>query len=228
LLSGETVLATRAVISNMTVWDTYGKLIGLNRTPLELKKMISARRGAGAYLIYAGLEEATAARLPADRILVATEASSESARIIDTSRFGFAAAPEADPRGPTGMRAVTIAFSTDVDEWFSYQADIDEQERRDQAALELGWQLVHANMPELGADIEVIETATPQTYYELTRRKLGMVGGVGYRVPFLGASLTHRTSLPNVYMVGDTVFPGYGVAGTSQSALIVANEITET
>ncbi|HZN05136.1 MAG TPA: FAD-dependent oxidoreductase, partial [Pyrinomonadaceae bacterium] len=28
LLSGETVIAGKAVVSNLTVWDTYGKLIG--------------------------------------------------------------------------------------------------------------------------------------------------------------------------------------------------------
>src|ERR1051325_92835 len=40
LLSGEQVLARKAIVSNMTVWDTYGKLIGLNRTPPEIKKQL--------------------------------------------------------------------------------------------------------------------------------------------------------------------------------------------
>ncbi|HWW77749.1 MAG TPA: NAD(P)-binding protein, partial [Pyrinomonadaceae bacterium] len=31
LLSGETVESTRAVVSNLTVWDTYGKLVGADR-----------------------------------------------------------------------------------------------------------------------------------------------------------------------------------------------------
>jgi phytoene dehydrogenase-like protein len=33
LLSGERVTATRALVSNLTVWETYGKLIGLDRKP---------------------------------------------------------------------------------------------------------------------------------------------------------------------------------------------------
>ena len=33
LLSGETVEARRAVVSDLTVWDTYGKLVGAGRTP---------------------------------------------------------------------------------------------------------------------------------------------------------------------------------------------------
>ena len=38
LLSGETVTASKAIISNLTLWDTYGKLVGLNRTPNEIRK----------------------------------------------------------------------------------------------------------------------------------------------------------------------------------------------
>ena len=93
--------------------------------------------------------------------------------------------------------------------------------------LETWWKMIHAMMPELGAGVEVIETATPRTFYDYTRRRLGMVGGLGQSLDVFGLnSLTHRTSLPNLFMVGDTVFPGQGVAGVTQSALIVANEIT--
>src|SRR5260221_430428 len=40
LLSGERVTATRAIVSNLTVWDTYGKLIGLSRTPLSISAQL--------------------------------------------------------------------------------------------------------------------------------------------------------------------------------------------
>ena len=35
---------------------TYGKLIGLNRTPAEIKKRLSTVHGAGVYFVYAGIE----------------------------------------------------------------------------------------------------------------------------------------------------------------------------
>jgi phytoene dehydrogenase-like protein len=72
----------------------------------------------------------------------------------------------------------------------------------------------------------VIETATPRTFYEQTRRKLGMVGGIPQTLSASGAhAFTHRTPFPNLYLVGDTVFPGNGLAAVTQSALIVADEI---
>jgi phytoene dehydrogenase-like protein len=39
-------------------------------------------------------------------------------------------------------------------------------------------------------------------------------------------SKRHLTSLPNVFMVGDTVSPGAWLADVSYSALLLANEIT--
>ncbi len=53
-----------------------------------------------------------------------------------------------------------------------------------------------------------------------------MVGGVGQSLELFGTnSLTHCTAVPNLYMVGDTMFPGQGVAAVTHSALIVANKI---
>jgi phytoene dehydrogenase-like protein len=83
-------------------------------------------------------------------------------------------------------------------------------------------------MPELGSSVEVIETATPRTFYENTRRRLGMVGGVGQSLDVFGPnSLSHLTAIPNLYMVGDSVFPGQGIAAVTQSGLIVANELMQ-
>jgi len=85
---------------------------------------------------------------------------------------------------------------------------------------------MHAALPELGAGAEVLETSTPRTTYERTRRRLGMVGGVGQSLAVFGSNaLTHRTPIRNLFMTGDTVFPGNGVAAVTQSALAVADEI---
>ena len=55
---------------------------------------------------------------------------------------------------------------------------------------------------------------------------LGMVGGLGQSLDVFGLnSLSHRSPIPNLFLVGDTVFPGQGVAGVTQSELIAANEL---
>jgi phytoene dehydrogenase-like protein len=138
----------------------------------------------------------------------------------------FGVAPAWDARAPAGHRAVTVSTFTEAEQWFSFHEDETEHETQDQMMLERWWERIHQLMPELGARVEVIETATPRTFYDYTRRRLGMVGGLGQSLDLFGMnSFTHRTAIPNLYMVGDTVFPGQGVAGVTQSALIVANEI---
>ena len=89
LLSGENIQASKAIISNMTVWDTYGKLIGTQHTPAELRKTLSTLESPGAYRIFAGMDQNAAKRLPADHLLVATQAPTAAENPVDISRFSF-------------------------------------------------------------------------------------------------------------------------------------------
>jgi prolycopene isomerase len=223
LLTGENVQA-KVIISNMTVWDTYGKLIGLQRTPGELRRQLNASKGSGAYLIYAAIDEETAKSLP-EHLLVDGEQSPDPESLIDTSGFAFAVAPEWDTRGPDAKRAVTIVFRTDVDRWFTYHEDHSEHEEQDQAALELAWNLIHKRLPELGSGLEVIETATPQTYYDLTRRKLGMVGTPRSTLGSRNAFSPNAIPLPNVFIVSDTITPLHSITSVVESAITLVNKI---
>lgn len=226
LLSGETVSASRAIVSNLTVWDTYGKLIGLNRTPPQVRKRLGSMRGWGAYLIYLGMNETAASRIPA-HILTLTDWQEEQDYNPET-QFMFASAPAWDPRAPAGKRAVTVFTFSDVEQWFTYHENEEQHDQKDQSMLEAWWRRLHLAMPELVGELEVIETATPRTVYDLTRRKLGMIGGVAQTPLTSGAnSFTSTTSLPNVFMVGDTVFPGGGIAGVTHAALTLANRLTD-
>lgn len=229
LLNGETVGASRAVVSNLTVWDTYGKLAGLSRTPVSLRERLKNARGWGAYLLYLGADDAALNRLPAAHIL-ALDNVQDDHETYDAAHAGlmFSASPAWDTtrRAPASKRAVTVSRYTDVNEWFAYHTDESEHEAQDQKFLEATWERLHKLLPELGAGVEVIETATPRTFYEATRRKLGMVGGIPQTLDASGAhAFTHRTPFPNLFMVGDTTFPGNGLAAVTQSALIVANEV---
>jgi C-3',4' desaturase CrtD len=226
LLSGETVEARRAVVSNLTVWDTYGKLVGSERTHASLRSRLKRLRGWGTYQIFLSLDETAARRLPSDKILALSHWREGEPFDAERALFMLGAAPDWDARAPASKRAATVSTFTDAEQWFAFHADESEHEEQDRRALETLWQRVHASLPELGAGAEVFETATPRTFYERTRRRLGMVGGVS-RSPadFDAEAATHRTVIPNLFMVGDTVFPGGGVAAVTHSALIVANEI---
>jgi len=206
LLSGERVFARKAIVSNLTIWDTYGKLVGLNRTPPEIKKQLNTFQGTGVYVIYAVMEEAAVTRLPAPRMRV------------EDSEGQFTMAVASDAIG--GKHPVTFTTETEIDSWFTYQSSEEDYDEWDQAALEQFWKRVHAALPELGGDIEIIETANPRTYYDSTRRKLGMVLGIeGQPVQ------SHQTSLPNLFIVGDTVSREARMDNVIKSAVALAELI---
>ena len=207
LLSGERVFAKKAIVSNLTIWDTYGKLVGLNRTPAEIKKHLSTLHGTGVYVVYAAIEEKALARLPAERMRV------EDGEGEFTMAISNGMAPE-------GKRGVTFTTRTEVDSWFTYQSSEEDYEEWDQDALSHFWSRLHAALPELGGDLEVIETANPRTYYDSTRRKLGMVMGIDGAV-----EVGHKTSVANVFMVGDTMIAEARLDAVVESAMSLAELI---
>jgi phytoene dehydrogenase-like protein len=223
LLSGERVTATRAVVSNLTVWDTYGKLIGLSRTPASISAQLRQLQGWGAYLLFLGMDRVAASRLSSNRILAVTDWQEDQTNSPDSAQFVFAAAPTWDARAPESKVAVTVSTFTLAEEWFAFHQDETAHEEQDQATLESLWSRLHSAMPELGASIEVIETATPRTFYENTRRKLGMVGRPSAHLKMAGPSELGTTIFPNVFVVGDTASEAVGLDGVSQMALHLAD-----
>ncbi|HSK64222.1 MAG TPA: FAD-dependent oxidoreductase, partial [Pyrinomonadaceae bacterium] len=212
LLSGETVVARKAIVSNLTIWDTYGKLVGLNRTPPEIKKTLNALHGTGAYLVYATIEDSAISRLPAERLLAETTPITS-----DDEQFSeFTCAIHG--------QTATLKSATDVHDWFTFHASEEDFEESDQAALEHFWTKLHAALPELGSGIEIIETANPRTCYDQTRRKLGMIMGLSSGL--LPAQIPSATTvIPNLLIVGDTVTAIPDLAHVTETAFSVAEKI---
>jgi phytoene dehydrogenase-like protein len=228
LLSGERVTATRAIVSNLTVWDTYGKLIGLSRTPAHISARLKQLQAWGAYLVFLGMDRSAASRLSSSRILALTDWQEHQTYSPELAQLVFAAAAPTDARAPDGRLAVTVSTFTRAEDWFAFHQDETAHEGQDQSTLESVWSRLHTAMPELGDSVEVIESATPRTFYENTRRKLGMVGRLLGSLEIRGTEVhLSQTMFPNVFLVGDTNCSGLGVAGVSQAALALANELTD-
>src|SRR5262249_36185341 len=118
----------------------------------------------------------------------------------------------------TGKHCATLTTFTHVDEWFAFHEDATWHEERDQAALEEIWRRLHGAAPEIAAASEILETATPQTYYESVRRKLGMIGSPMPKFPETPAYLD------KLFLAGDTVSQRPGLAGIADKAY----RLTET
>ena len=215
LLSGERVIATHSIISNLTIWDTYGKLVGPSRTPREVASELKKLTAWGAYLMFLAIDEGAIERLPAPRTLLicnsdVQEYDPENQQLM--LNMASSGAPE-------GKRALTAITFTQADEWFSFHEDHSWHEEKDQAVLESWWTKLHQSLPQLGDSIEVIDTSTPQTVYETTRRRLGMIGAPSA----IARQPTLVPTFPNLFLVGDTVPAGPGLEGVANSALALAD-----
>lgn len=217
LLSGERVIAKHAIISNLTIWDTYGKLVGPNRTPRDIAAELKKLTAWGAYLIFLAIDEGAIERLPAPRTLLVCDSDVEEYDPENQQlmlNLASAGAPE-------GKRALTAIAYTQADEWFSFHEDHSWHEEKDQALLESWWTKLHQGLPELGDAVEVIETSTPQTVYETTRRRLGMIGAP--------SAIERRATLvppfPNLFLVGDTASAGPGLESVAHSAQDLADHV---
>jgi phytoene dehydrogenase-like protein len=223
LLSGEQVIATRAIISNLTIWDTYGKLIGPARTPRETSNRLRGLRAWGAYQMFLTLSNSVAASLPGRPVLALTDWQENQPYDPEDAQLVFSAVPGTSNNG-TEQLSATVSAYTNADDWFSFHEDHAAHEERDQSMLERVWSRMHRAMPELGDGIELIETATPQTFYESTRRRFGMIGRVRSSSGSTAGDATVSV-YPNVFLVGDTVSEGPGLEGVVQSAWEITNEI---
>ena len=112
-----------------------------------------------------------------------------------------------------------------MNEWFTFHASEEDFEESDQAALEHFWTKLHAALPELGSGIEIIETANPRTYYDQTRRKLGMVLGLQSASVSSAQIPSPKTTIPNLFIVGDTASQLPTIDTVVATALSLANEI---
>ena len=70
------------------------------------------------------------------------------------------------------------------------------------------------------------ELATPLGFERWTNRPNGIVGGLGQNPNIFGLfGLSSRTPFQNLWLCGDSIYPGEGTAGVSQSALMVSRQI---
>ncbi len=210
LLNGERVESTKAIVSNLSVWDTFGRLIGLNRTPSVIRQRLKNVQGQSSYLIFLSVDEKVINKFPSKLLLAVCDWEDTEKSLLTIS---------VSPKIHNGKRAVTVFTFANPEDWFQFQESQDAVEELDQTHLEKAWRHLNLIVPELGDNVEIIETFTPKDFYELTRRRLGMV------FTKTTEGFTYKTNLPNVYIVSDTVTNDFGIAAVSELALKVVNEI---
>jgi phytoene dehydrogenase-like protein len=131
--------------------------------------------------------------------------------------------PNDRKRAPKGFRTLTVSTHTKLEEWKT-------KEKYDSYKENLKEKLINSIesvIPTIRDSIVDIYPGAPKAWERFTGRPGGIVGGFPQSNDHaLFKSLSHRTPLKNIWVCGDSVFPGAGTIGVSVSAYHVFHSIT--
>ncbi|MCS7001852.1 MAG: FAD-dependent oxidoreductase, partial [Dehalococcoidia bacterium] len=203
------------VIANMTPWD-LARVLG-EAAPAKLTAAIATRPvGWGAFTLYLGVEaDVIPPGFPTHHQIIV-----DPTRPLGEGNSVFVSiSPEWDTtRAPSGRRAITVSTHTAVAPWWRLDRAA-YHERRD-AYCDRLLRVVGQLLPGLAGRITVLLPGTPRTFHRFVRREQGAVGGFGQRSLF--SNVSPRTGVPNLFLVGDSIFPGQSTAAVSLGAMRVA------
>lgn len=217
-------LEADAFVANLTPWalaDVLGEA-----APSKLRREVASREATwGAFTLYLGLDSV---RLPQNTPTHHQVVMNPGQPLGETNSVFISLSEEHDAaRAPHGHRAATLSTHTAVTPWLALkQKDLAAYEARKAEYAEKMLTAAERALPGLRSAIRLQLTGTPATFEFYTRRPQGMVGG------FPQTSLFNvrgpATGLPNLWLVGDSIFPGQSTAGVTLGGLRVARNILQT
>lgn len=218
-LEGDTFLA------NLTPW-ALPDLLG-DATPSTMRRDVDRLEPTwGAFTLYLGLEDD---QLPAGlaghhQVIV------DHNQPLGEGNSVFISLSEQDDteRAPANMRAATLSTHTDIAEWWRLREGPDESAYVERRARYVERMLAAAEIaiPGLRRAIRLCLPGTPVTFQYYTNRPLGMVGG--FPQSSILKARGPKTGVPNLWLVGDSIFPGQSTAGVTLGAMRVAGEVVRT
>lgn len=216
-LSGDYFLA------NLTPWALHQLLH--DATPKRLRDEVAQRQATwGAFTLYLGLNSARLPTGTADHhqvIMAHNEPLGEG-----NSVFISLSDPADETRAPTGRRAATLSTHTDISPWWRLR----DGKKSEYEAWRDGYSeklLIAAEkaLPGIKNAVELCLPGTPITFEFYTGRPKGMVGGFPQKSLFNVRG--PKTGIPNLWLVGDSIFPGQSTAGVTLGGMRVADAVIQ-
>jgi C-3',4' desaturase CrtD len=213
----QALLEADAIVVNLPPHDAAA-LLG-DASPPMLRRAELPADGWGAFTIYAGLDGAIVpGGSPLHHQVLVHEPLGEG-----NSIFLSLSLADDTARSPAGQRAATISTHTDLRAWWRlFETDRDAYEARKEATVERVLAAAEIALPGLRSAARLILPGTPVSFQRFTHRSRGWVGGFPqtnlFRAwgPRLGS---------NLWLVGDSIFPGQSVLETALGGQRVAHAL---
>ena len=212
------------VLANLTPWG-LAKLLGDSASPSLQRTVQETPPTWGAFTLYLGLEDKALPEGGADHHQVVVDPGRPLGE--GNSVFISLSDAEDDSRAPAGHRAATLSTHTEITPWWQLKEnDFTAYEARRAEYVERMVAAAERAIPGLRQAIRLCLPGTPVTFERFTRRPMGMVGGFAQESLF--AAQGPATGIPNVWLVGDSIFPGQSTAGVTVGAMRVVTKVTGT
>lgn len=206
------------VIANLPPWN-IARLMG-NDAPRRLRHLpAQPTNGWGAFMVYVGLDGAVIPTdFPLHHQVVVRQPLAEGNTVF------LSLSPSWDhQRGPNGQRALTLSTHTNLNQWWQlFDHDRPAYEAHKAAYVERLLAAAEIALPKLRSAATLVMPGTPVTFQRFTRRAWGWVGG--FPQTNLFQAWGPRIA-PNLWMVGDSIFPGQSTAAVALGGLRVAQSI---
>ena len=219
LASGEVYRAKR-IVSNSTRWDTFEKLLPKAEMPASEKKwqqryqkspsFLNMHLGVKAQLLPVGTE--------CHHILVEDWAKMDETIFVSIPTL-------LDPDlAPEGYHIIHTFTPNWVEDWQGLSQG--EYEQKKEAAAGKIIERLEQIFPGLDAALDYMEVGTPRTHRRFLNRANGTYGPIPRRklMGLLGMPF-NRTSIPGLYCVGDSTFPGQGLNAVAFSGFACAHRV---
>ena len=204
--------AGRTIIANLSPSDLAGLLDEPLRAHLPTRWR-SREPAWGAALAYLELD---ATAIPPGFVDHHQFLGDYDAPLGEGNTVFLSLAPEWDTaRAPAGLRVATLSTHTRAWDWWQAPSREAYRERRAEYTERL-LRAAEQALPNLRAAIRRCLPATPVTFHRFTQRATGYVGG--FPQTSLFQALGPGTGLPNLYLVGDSTFPGQSTAAVTLGA----------
>ncbi len=224
LRGNKQIRATKAVISNASVWDTL-KLLPSKAVPQSFRQQRQTTPECDSFMhLHLGID---ATNLPPDLACHYIVVNDWSQDITAPQNVVVMSIPSLlDPNlAPKGKHVIHVYTpgNEPYSLWQGMNRQSKEYAEQKVARAEVMWQALERVIPDIRSRCEVTLVGTPLTHERFLRRHLGSYGpaiqaGVDF---FPGAN----TPLPGLLCCGDSTFPGIGLPAVAASGAIAANTL---
>lgn len=219
-LKGGEVLRAKAVVSNATIWDTFGKLVSDPKYRIPEKRF---KKAPSWFQVYLGV----------DGRVIPPAFHVHHILVEDWERYDelggtiyFSAPTILEPSlAPPGKHTLHLFVTAESWEWERFEPKSQEYRQAKEAFARALITRTEKLIPGLSEAVELMVTATPQTHERYLGRLDGSYGAMlhpGQNVLF---KPQNRTPVRNLYLTGDSTFPGQGVIAVTYSGVSCASYI---